>query len=861
MLNYDSRSGLPNSTVRCICETRDGFLWLGTLAGLVRFDGVNYTHFDRWNTPVLQHDRIQALFEDREGRLWIGTAGAGLCVYENGVWRAFRVADGLSNDHVRAVAQDRAGYLWVGTDYGLNRKGAEGFDVFTTKDGLLDNLITDVSVDLHGTVWIATMRGGVSRWKNLHMRSYGPQDGLMNTQVFTIQPDSLGYVWAGTRAGAFVLSPRSGRFTRIAGTSFTPVTAFWPIGQSDMLIATMADGIKRYNGVLSAGPPLPDDHVNDLLLDRLDRLWAGTQTAGLIQWRERAVENLTVDAGSETGVPTAVIEDIEARLWIGSKDHGLYTAAGKTIRPFPGARERLSASTITSLAADSSGTVWVATAGRGVAGISGRSVTWLTSQQGLPSDNVTSVYCCPADRVWIGTDAGLCYYQGGKIVPDTLLADSLAAPVRVLHTAGNENMFVGTGNGLYLLSAGGAEKIMPGEINALCAANDTVLYVGTNGDGLIWLAGGRKKACTTQNGLLDNFISGIYRTAAGDLWLGTPRGIMRLDAEQLTRFFQADSIRLLPALFDRSAGMADSRCSGYGTSAVCAGDSLLYFPTAGGLVGIAGDGTAAGRDGPKVFIHESRAGGRKFFMPQKLAIKKGEQISFHFTATSSRVPELLRFRFRLRGFEKSFRMIFPGEPRTAVYNRLKPGSYTFEVHAVNAAGVLSDSADVVPLKVKAPFFTPLRMLVVLVVFLGLALYTVQRKKKSNKYRTSSLDPGRTQQTREALVRYIRSSKAYLDPDLTLAQLARAVKVHPNHLSQVINGQFGVGFNDFINGYRIEEAKWLLCDPAQQDKNMLQIMLDAGFYSKSVFNTVFKKRTGLTPSQFRKNNNVLPGKRE
>jgi AraC-like DNA-binding protein len=98
---------------------------------------------------------------------------------------------------------------------------------------------------------------------------------------------------------------------------------------------------------------------------------------------------------------------------------------------------------------------------------------------------------------------------------------------------------------------------------------------------------------------------------------------------------------------------------------------------------------------------------------------------------------------------------------------------------------------------------------------------------------------------------MEKDRVFLDAELNLQQLARKVGIHYNYLSRIINEKFGLSYNDYINGYRIEEAKRMLADPGQAARTILDIAYDTGFYSKSVFNTAFKKVTGMTPSQYRK----------
>src|SRR5580692_11318456 len=129
---WQASDGLPEQTVQAFAQTPDGYLWIGTTGGLVRFDGVHFTVYDRQNTPALHENSIFCLTVARDGALWIGTEGGGLVRYAGGQFRSWSTRDGLSNDFVRKIAEDTHGAIWAGTDNGLLR--LEG-DRFVRADG------------------------------------------------------------------------------------------------------------------------------------------------------------------------------------------------------------------------------------------------------------------------------------------------------------------------------------------------------------------------------------------------------------------------------------------------------------------------------------------------------------------------------------------------------------------------------------------------------------------------------------------------------------------------------------------------------------------------------------------------------
>jgi len=157
--------GLPGDSVTAILQTRDGYLWIGTSAKLVRFDGVKFTEFPLPATDTNATARITALCEDTTGKLWVGRLEGGLvCLDESGT-RSYRKNSGLCDDNVTSLAADTEGRVWVGTQAGLNRWDGKGFTLFTSRDGLADSFVSGVHVARSGVVWITT-RGGMYQYKD-----------------------------------------------------------------------------------------------------------------------------------------------------------------------------------------------------------------------------------------------------------------------------------------------------------------------------------------------------------------------------------------------------------------------------------------------------------------------------------------------------------------------------------------------------------------------------------------------------------------------------------------------------------------------------------------------------------------------
>ena len=192
--------GLPQSTVRSIAQTRDGYMWFATHEGVARFDGRKFTVFNEASTPVLKGSGIAALRETRDGSLYIGLRDGGLVRYSGGKFESVEPIGGLPKGSVSVLEQDAAGALWIGTSGGglavlsiVDNKTR----IVTTAQGLPHNIVTSISTSASGEVWIGTFGGlCVMRVGELVVRPTG--ENIDTIYISSILQDRRGGMWIGT---------------------------------------------------------------------------------------------------------------------------------------------------------------------------------------------------------------------------------------------------------------------------------------------------------------------------------------------------------------------------------------------------------------------------------------------------------------------------------------------------------------------------------------------------------------------------------------------------------------------------------------------------------------------------------------
>jgi ligand-binding sensor domain-containing protein/AraC-like DNA-binding protein len=880
--------GLPQNSVLSLVQTKEGYIWFGTQSGLVRFDGVLVRVFNRWNTRVLKNDHILCLYEDSGGNVWAGTDGGGVCRLKDGRWTAFTIEQGLTHNTVRAITEDRDHFVWVGTDNGLNRIKDDRIERYTMDDGLSGPSVTALFPGRDGSLWIGTGSSGLNRLKDDKFRVIPVYRG---DSVTVLHEDGSGALWMGTEKGVYRLG-KSGLVQVAPGSPVQSVSSLLEDRGGGLWIGTEGEGLYRYekNRFVRVTPrhQLPDYFIYSMLQDNEGNIWLGTYTAGLIRLKKAAVRTFTRENGLPENFIRAVTQDETGALWIGTDRSGVCGFREGRLTVTITAAGGLSGNRTRSLWRDRDGTLWIGTESGLNRWKEGTNRIYTTAS-GLSSNTVTVLFRDRSGSLWIGTDDGLNRWTQDEGSFDVYKQRSglRDTNIRIIAEDGQGRLLVGTRGGLFMLDHESGRFMAIGrskregrfdyDILALHEDRQGRLWLGTNGSGLILLEQKngqpvRHRFFTTAEGLPNNYIFSINEDSRGDLWMSSQRGIFRFPMAAPEPGETPPAIVLL----DENEGMGSSQCSSSGyPSAWKAASGTFFIPTVKGIAMFDPETLIPLKTPPPVKIETVIADNQPV---SPAIIKTGglslspetQVVEFYFTALSYTSPGKTRFRYMLEGFDRDWNEMGPRQQRTALYLNLPPGGYRFRVMASGNGGAWNTEGAGFDFRITRPFYRqPLLVVFILALAAGVILALLVRRFKTRraagyqsspgppaaeeKYKTSALQPETVEAVLPELTRLMEEEQAYLDPELSLKQLAHRLHVHYNYLSRIINEHQGKSFNDYINFYRIEEARKRLCDgaPAAAKKTVLEIAYDTGFYSKSVFNTAFKKFTGMTPSQYRK----------
>lgn len=742
--------GLPQSTINAIIQTDEGYLWLGTQEGLVRFDGVDFDVFDKRKVAEILDNWVSTLLKDRQGNLWIGTNSGGLIRFKDGKFTTFTTAQGLANDIVKCLHEDHEGNLWIGTLSGLNRLKNGKFTTFTTKQGLSHDLVNCIYEDGQGNLWIAT-DDGLNRLKDGKFNIYSTGDGLSYSTISSVCEDRDGNLWIGTHGGG-LNRLKDGKFSTYKkkdGLCSETISSLYKDKQGTLWIGTHG-GLNRWqNGKFDSFTDCEGLSFNVVLSiyeDFEGSLWIGTDGGGLNRLKQGKFDTFSENQGLSKNMVNAIYEDSRENLWIGTYGGGLNLLKDNKFTIF--SREQGLADVIVwSMLEDSRGSLWIGT-GKGLNRLKDGKFTAYTTKHGLLHNAVGAICEDRQGNLWIGTDGGLNCLKDGKFTSYTTETGMANDTVRVVREDRKGNIWIGTDNGLHRFNPKNGqitiftkkEGLSNNQVGAIYEDRPGNLWIGTFGGGLNLFKNGKFSYLTTSEGLFDDNLFQVLEDDSDNLWMSCNKGVFRVSKKEIDEYFRGKRKKVNCVNYNDKDGMKSSECNGGTQPAGCkSSDGKLWFPTIKGIVMIDPDNIKINLQPPPVVIDQITADDNIILPPfgkkgKKLLIPPGtERFEIHYAGLSFLEPDRVHFKYKLAGFDKKWREV-AGE-RTAQYTNLQPGEYTFRVRACNNDGVWDESGAALTFFLKPYFYqTTLfaALCILAILLLAFSLYRLRVKQLRNR---------------------------------------------------------------------------------------------------------------------------------
>ena len=587
-----------------LVQTSDGYLWIGTGTGLVRFDGVKFTEIPLRAQRAKQPLAVTALCEDARGRLWIGSQDQGLFCRFPGAGAAvlakhYGKADGLIDDNVTSLTTDAEGRLWIGTRHGVSRWDGSRFSPFTTRDGLPDEMVSSVHAARSGTVWITT-RGGMCRLVQDRLVPFQFPNSTpeQDPEFLGAYEDTHSNLWA--FCATYLVNLAEGKRINYFPGEKSASMRIWSLceGRGGRLwIGASGRGVFCFDGVdfqpviLNEGR-WPND-VRAICEDHEGNLWLGISGGGLTQLRPQSFVVLKGNQGLPAGAATCVTLDTGGRLCVGMESGGVYAAMGERFESLADGTSFLGQDLATSLGAGPDGSLWVGTLGTGLYRLKGgRTAVWSTIN-GLSDDCVLAVCADSGGNLWAGTQSGALHRFAENAPASFGRSDGLpGTPITALLAAREGGLWIGTGSGVllrfepqvgHITSVRLSPQLSGKPILSLREGADGNLWVGSAGGGLGCVTAKGCWAWGSRDGLPDDVISGVMADADGNLWLVTGQGLCRISRTSVAQALTRGAPLKAKLLFETEAGPNRAPNVGW-PRALRSPGGRLWFATSSGLV-------------------------------------------------------------------------------------------------------------------------------------------------------------------------------------------------------------------------------------------------------------------------------------
>jgi signal transduction histidine kinase/ligand-binding sensor domain-containing protein len=752
------QDGFAGDVVNSIAQTTDGYLWLGTLSGLMRFDGVRIVP---WQPPAgasIPDNRIRALLAARDGTLWIGTF-AGLASWKQGKLTTYPRFDRTS---IGSLIQDREGTVWVAANSETGLLCALRFGIAEChgEGGRFGAWVCSLFEDSKGALWMS-VPNGVWRWKpgapvfyplpeavagsfqSLIEADGGAMLVVTRSRVWRIADDKVrefpipdlpvreaaprtlfrdrdGAIWIDTSEGLRHLhAGRWDAYTRLDGLSANEVIRFFEDREGNVWVMT-PDGIDRFRALAAAnysvGQGVSGAGVS-VLADQDGSTWIST-TTGLYRWRDGQATGVIGPQpfGAGTG---SLFQDHHGRVWVGSPHGTGYLDSGRLV-PVTGVPKGY----VDAIDEDSEGNLWIAHRDAGLLrlspGLDVQPVPWKSIGQSGPAD---SVAIDPVNGgLWLG------FWSGG-----------------VVHLVG----------GRVRASYSAADGLGKGRVAQVRVEADGTVLAATE-SGLSRIKAGQVATLDRRNGLLCDSVHWTIPDDDGAVWLYTQCGLVRIARSDLASWADAAEQgrapqRIRAQVLDGSEGVrAFTNPGSWSPMAAKSRDGRLWFKCNDGVAVVDPRHLSLNKLPPPVHIEQVVADRKAYELSSQVRLPPlVRDLQIEYTALSLVAPERNMFRYKLEGHDRDWQSV--RNRRQAFYNDLPPGSYQFRVVASNNSGVWNEQGSALDFSIAPAYWqtTWFRALCVSAILLVLwALYQLRLRQIAQAF-NARLDERVAERTRIA----------------------------------------------------------------------------------------------------------------
>lgn len=731
---WTGENGLISNNITSAIQSSDGFIWITTYNGIMRFDGERIIVYDRGVLPFLATDAFYQVYEDKNSVLWFASQGSGIVLYKDKKFELLQSSGEKMPKSVRSLLIEDDGSVWIGSNNeGLFRM---------TKDGELKRLdhtvlntltIFDIARDKRGKLWVATDGNGLFSFNGTHLEHFDQHDGLLSNNVNTLGLSKGDTLYVGTADGLHTIY--NGKLRIVNFLKNIPINDIYIDSENRKWFAT-ENGLARISTdnaveeLTSRKRGFPFTRLNSISRDKEGSVWISTGRDGLLQMRETGIMNIGQEQGLSNNRINIAVEEANRVFYIGSDVGTIDRYVNGEIIPIE-FKTDLKEAAIRDICEGANGSLWIASY-RGILRLQGKSEKLLGEKDGLTAIDMRRVLRDKNNDLWFASRSGGIFKYSqklNKVIKHYNKNEGLESNyILSLEENNKGDIYVGThSGGLTIIKNDGSMSTHHISKND---AGVLIFNIHIDKDDNVWVV---------SNLGLYRFNNSVFKKIKlqvinkgetyfdwledkeHNVWITTNLGVLKIEYKDLHNFFEGKDSVVHTKLYDNHDGMKNKECTG-ATRSLVSSNGELWMPTLGGVAVFYPEKIVKNTLPPPVYVTDLITDNQTFESDTIIVEPGNLRYIFNYTALSYLSPTKIRFKYRLEPVNKSW--VESEEKREVEYTNLSPGTYTFRVMASNNDDLWNTTGDSKVLIVKPFFYQTVWFYILCLLAVLFLLYTI-----------------------------------------------------------------------------------------------------------------------------------------
>lgn len=730
-VQWTGDNGLVSNNITSAIRDRNGFVWITSYNGIMRFDGIQVSVYDESKIPFLSTGAFYAVYEDKSGVLWFSSQSSGIIRYRDGKFERVDSEGKILPKSIRCLRLGNDGTVWVGSNNsGLYKIHNDKIE--RVESALNETSILEMAIDSKNNLWLATDGKGLYKYDGSKFENIpGVANSIVNSVC--VAPDNT--VLIGTPFGLDIFKENKLRHqTTLSDLQINKIICdrynrVW-IG-SELGLGRFELNDETTYAYISEKDGYPLSRVNFLSFDDENSLWVSTGRDGLVQLRESNIVNITSQHGLTINKINMIYESRDKAFYIGSDGGSVDVYYHGQITPLK-IQTPIYESGIRDIYLDKEDNLWIASY-RGILKKSKNGEKLYGIKDGLTAVDIRRLLPDDNGDLWFATrSGGVMKFRNGKVVGSYTKGHGLESNYALaLEKDKHGNLYVGThSGGMNIIHTDGKIETFHIEGN-----DDGILIfnIHIDNEGKIWTVGNTgllhfdgknfKKIILTKSLKGEIFFDWV-EDKMGNVWITGNLGVLKILKSDVEKFVKNEIAEVKFKLLDNRDGMKGKECTS-ATRALLSSSGRIWVPTISGISVFYPEKTVENKVPPPVYITSLRADDEEFDSKGYLGIKPGKlRYTFSYTAPSFIAPRKIQFKYKLKNVDAHW--INAGTDRQAEYTNLAPGNYTFSVQACNNDGVWNEKGASLSFTVKPFFYQTSYFYLLLAALLLLLFYAIYK---------------------------------------------------------------------------------------------------------------------------------------